>query len=168
MAALNASATLPSRTRVVDAFKDAAVPNSEFLELFASTPKAEADAALLRCRIHYLSAVARGNAVDPSDHGGAAADAFENNLGYWMQQHDSLHERYQELEATYSQQEMGLRQEIAQLSEQLEQSQAHMSTLQQQYMELQQLVDSSHSHTLHDTTAGGGGGGRDVCSDRRA
>ena len=53
MAALNASATLPSRTRVVDAFKDAAVPNSEFLELFASTPQAEAHAALLLCRIHY-------------------------------------------------------------------------------------------------------------------
>ena len=60
MADPNASGTLPRWTRVVEAFQDAELSNSDFLELFSSTPPAEAHAALLRCRILYRSAVAKG------------------------------------------------------------------------------------------------------------
>ena len=52
---------------------------------------------------------------------------------------------------------MELRQEIATLSEQLEQCREQASQIQSQYSELQRRVESSQSHTLDDTAVKGGG-----------
>ena len=158
MAAVSPSGTLPSRTRVADAFTDDAVTNHEFLEIFVATPPAEAHAAILRCRTVFRSTLAKSNALAQSMNASDAAAAFSSNLEHYMQEYDLSQRRLQELEVTASQQEMDLRQEIATLSEQLEQCREQASQLQSQYSELQRRVESSQSHTLDDTAVKGGGG----------
>ena len=156
--AANISGNLHSRTRVVDAFQDEAVSNSDFLEIFEATPTAEGQAALLRCRTIYRSTVVTNKALAHSTNSSDAAAAFTSNLEHWMQEHDLSQRRLHEIEATSSQQEMALRQEIATTSEQLEQCREQASQLQLQYSELQRRVESSQSHTLDDTAVQGGGG----------
>ena len=96
-------------------------------------------------------------ALAHSKNSSDAAAAFTSNLEHWMQEHDLSQRRLHEIEATSSQQEMALRQEIATISEQLEQCREQASQLQLQYSELQRRVESSQSHTLDDTAVQGGG-----------
>ena len=159
MAASNISGNLHSRKRVVEAFQDETVSNPDFIELFAATPTAEGLSALIRCRAIYRSTVVTNKALEKSTNSSDAAAAFTSNLEHWMQEHDLSERRLHELEAMSSQQEMALRQEIATISEQLEQCREQASQLQLQYSELQRRVESSQSHTLDDTAVQGGGGG---------
>ena len=81
-AAANTSGSLPTGNEVVDAFTNAELPNSDFLELFASTPPRLAQAAILRCRILYRTLAVKAMSLAEGADTSSADAAFEGNLAY--------------------------------------------------------------------------------------
>ena len=160
MSDLNSSAASSRQQEIFDAFMDPKISQHDFLEILEAAEKADAHAAFLRCRVSHRIAQSTGQALAVCLDSSQAAEALDANLEHWIQENDNAQARCHELEIAFEKQEMELRQQIAHLTEQLEQSQAQMSNFQMQYTELQQRVDSSHSLTLHDTPAAGGGGQR--------
>ena len=159
MSDLNSSAASSRQQEIFDAFMDPKISQHDFLEILEAAVKADVHSAFLRCRVSHRIAQSTGQALAVCLDSSQAAEALDANLEHWIQENDNAQARCHELEIAFEKQEMELRQQIASLTEQLEQSQAQMSNFQMQYTELQQRVDSSHSLTLHDDTAGGGGGG---------
>ena len=76
-------ASLPSRNQIVDAFVNAEISNSDFLDLFSLTPLREGHPALLRCRSKYLALAGHAKPAN-------ALDASEDTVAQWIHERDLL------------------------------------------------------------------------------